>query len=287
VSGGAGLPDGAWLNPCLADGEPFAVDTVVLDVDGVLVDVRESFREAVRETVVEMQRSLGMRTPWCPSHEDVAVFKRAGGFNDDVDLSIALTAIGAGRRGADAAAVAAECERAGGGLAALRFVAPDLPRIAGREVLRIFDELYWGGMVERERAMVPPDFVEKLRECGVRAVALVTGRTPRELAAALQRLQWRSDMLCDGVTGDMVRKPDPACLDAIAQACKPRSMVYVGDVRDDWELVRRWREERPDGVPVRGVLVGDDAEMERYQPLGVDATVRHTGDVLSLLARWR
>ncbi|HZS13893.1 MAG TPA: HAD family hydrolase [Candidatus Dormibacteraeota bacterium] len=282
----AALPEGAWLNPRAAAGG-FRLDTVVLDVDGVLIDVRESFREAVRETVVTLQRSLGVAAPWKPSHEDILVFKRGGGFNDDIDLSIALTAIGAAGRGEDAATIARDTERAGGGLPALRAAAPELPRIAGREVLRIFDDLYWGGLVDRERALVPPDFPQRLRDAGARHVALVTGRTPRELDAALQRLGWDRLALCHAVTGDVVRKPDPACLDEVAQRCNPLSMVYVGDVRDDWELVRRWREERAGGVPVRGILVGEDAEMEGYRPLGVDATVRESGDVLAVLPRWR
>ena len=282
------LPEGAWLNPSGAADNSFRLDAVVLDVDGVLIDVRESFREAVRETVVAVQRGMGVGEPWRPSHEDIAVFKRAGGFNDDIDLGIALTAIGAGGRAADAAAVAAACEQAGGGLAALRVTAPDLPRIQGREVLRVFDELYWGSLIERERALVPPDFPQQLRQSGARSIALVTGRTPRELDAALQRLQWQRSDLCAVVTGDMVRKPDPACLDVIAQQCNPQSIVYVGDVRDDWELVRRWGEERPQTpISARGILVGRNEEMERYRPLGVDATVRRTADVLAILARWR
>ena len=44
-----GLPSGAWLTEAAAT--PFHPDTVVLDVDGVLVDVEPSFREAVRHTV--------------------------------------------------------------------------------------------------------------------------------------------------------------------------------------------------------------------------------------------
>jgi HAD superfamily hydrolase (TIGR01548 family) len=290
------LPAGTWLNPALQR-EPgtaaFRLDAVVLDVDGVLVDVHESFREAVRATVVAMQQRLGVAAPWRPSHEDIAVFKRAGGFNDDVELSIALTAIGAAGRGDEAGRIAAQAEQAGGGLAALRTVAPDLPRIPGREVLQVFDDLYWGvdgteGMIAAERALVRPDFLQQLRDCGARNAALVTGRTPRELDAALQLLQWRRTDLCAVITGDMVRKPDPACLDAIAQQCNPSSIVYIGDVRDDWELVRRWREERPASpVSTRAILVGDDDEMERYRPLGVDATVRRTPDALAVLRAWR
>jgi len=135
--------------------------------------------------------------------------------------------------------------------------------------------------------LVGADFCAELRAVGARSVALVTGRTPRELDVAMRRLQWSVGDLCGIVTGDMVRKPDPACLELVVQQCDPSSMVYVGDVRDDWELVRAWREERPGGVPVRGVLVGDDVEMRGYRMLGVDATVRQTCDVLPLLSRWR
>jgi HAD superfamily phosphatase len=286
------LPDGAWVRADL-HATAFAVDTVALDVDGVLVDVRESFREVVRATTVAMQRRMGVPQPWHPTQDDVSVFKRAGGFNDDVDLSIALTAIGAGGRGDDAQRIAHEAELAGGGLPALRIVAPDLPRVVGREVLEKFDELYWGrentaddGLVNRERAMVGSDFPEALHSAGARAVALVTGRTPRELDAALARLSWRREQLCHVVTGDMVRKPDPACLDAVEHLCASLSVVYVGDVRDDWELVRRWRAERPDAIATRCILVGDDGEMERYRRLGVDATVRLTSDVPAILQGW-
>jgi len=286
----AALPEGAWLRPATA-AERFDVDTVVLDVDGVLVDVRESFREAVRETVVRVQRSMGAADPWRPSHADINALKRAGGFNDDIDISIALAAIGAGGRGASLHALAADVERAGGGLAALRLVAPELPRVAGRAVLETFDGLYWGtggdGLIHRERMLVPPDYPRRLRDCGARCVACISGRTPRELTAALGALGWLLSDLDAVVTGDMVRKPDPACLEPVVAACAPRAMVYVGDVRDDWELVRRHRSERGNAPPARCILVGDDDDMQGYRALGVDATARSALDVPHILQRWR
>jgi len=285
VSPGA-LPPGAWLNPATA-GTRFDADTVVLDVDGVLVDVRESFREAVRETVVQVQREMGVATPWRPSHDDINAFKRAGGFNDDIDISIALAAIGAVQRGEDAHRIAAAVESAGGGLPALRRVAPELPRIEGRRALRIFDDLYWGGLIDRERMLVGPDYPQRLRDAGIAHVACISGRTPRELDAAMRSLGWDITQLAAVVTGDMVRKPDPACFEPIIRACTPRAMVYVGDVRDDWELVRRHRDERADTPPARGILVGSDADMEMYRTLGVDATARGAADVPAILQLWR
>ena len=301
----AALPAGAWLDPrCAA--EPFDVDTVVLDVDGVLVDVRESFREAVRETAVRVQRQMGVADPWRPSHADINAFKRAGGFNDDIDISIALTALGVARQGSHADAIAREVEAAGGGLAALRVVAPALPRVRGRAVLAVFDELYWGagatvrvddghvlpvaaadGMINRERMLVPAGYPGLLRGAGARYIACISGRTPRELSAALRSLGWEVADLAAVVTGDMVRKPDPACFDPVVAACQPRAMVYVGDVRDDWELVRRHRDERGDVPPARCILVGDDADMTAYRPLGVHATARDAMAVPAILRAWR
>jgi len=287
------LPEGAWLNPDAA-AERFDVDTVVLDVDGVLVDVRASFREAMLETVVVVQGEMGVARPWRPSHADINALKRAGGFNDDIDISIALAALGAAGRGGELARVAAAVEAAGGGLPALRAVAPELPRIAGARVLEVFDRLYWGdgvaanpGLISREVMLVGPDYPQRLRDAGARHVACISGRTPRELHAALQKLGWDAERLSAVVTGDMVRKPDPACLDHVVHACSPRAMVYVGDVRDDWEMVRRHRAERPSAPPIRGILVGDDAEMEAYRPLGVDATARSALDVPAILRAWR
>lgn len=270
----------------------FDVDTVVLDCDGVLVDVRESFREAVRETVVVVQREMGVVDPWRPAHADINAFKRAGGFNDDIDISIALAAVGAAGRGAEAPALAAAIDRAGGGLRGLQLVAPDLPRIRGRRVLQVFDQLYWGvsdgtGMISRERMLVPPSYPQMLRDAGVARIACISGRTPRELFAALHSLGWPEGTLAAVVTGDTVRKPDPECLDLVVQQCSPRAMVYVGDVRDDWELVRRYREERKHGVPARCILVGEDEDMAAYRSLGVDATAGSALDVPAILQRWR
>jgi len=295
-------PPGAWLGEAAATG--FRPDTVVLDVDGVLIDVEPSFREAVRRTVLTVQAAMGVEHPWTPTREDVAALKRAGGFNDDVQSSIALAAIGAGGAAERLAEVLAAVDAAGGGLAGLRAAAPDLPRIDGALCLRVFDEHYWGayrfravfgedprhvitaaGLVDDERPLVDADLPRRLRETAdVGWVALITGRTPAELDAALDLLGWSTGDLDAVVTGDVVRKPDPACLDRILGACGSRAAVYAGDVRDDWELVRRHRAERPAAPPVRGVIVG--AEATALRSLGVDATIRATTDLIPLLRWW-
>lgn len=68
------------------------VDTLVFDIDGVLIDVQESFRKAICRTVqfyfreiLHFQGSQNLIGP-----EEIEYFKMAGGFNDDWDLTSAV-----------------------------------------------------------------------------------------------------------------------------------------------------------------------------------------------------
>ena len=68
------------------------IDTLVFDIDGVLIDVRDSFRKAVCQTVqfyfkkiLGFQGSQNLINP-----EEVEYFKMAGGFNNDWDLTSAV-----------------------------------------------------------------------------------------------------------------------------------------------------------------------------------------------------
>jgi len=68
------------------------IDTLVFDIDGVLIDVRESFRKAICQTVqfyyqeiLNFQGSQSLIDP-----EEVKFFKMAGGFNNDWDLTSAV-----------------------------------------------------------------------------------------------------------------------------------------------------------------------------------------------------
>ncbi|NCO24647.1 MAG: hypothetical protein COZ07_04705 [Candidatus Infernicultor aquiphilus] len=68
------------------------VDTIVFDIDGVLIDVRESFRRAICRTVqfyfkeiLHFQGSQNLIGP-----EEIEYFKMTGGFNDDWDLTSAV-----------------------------------------------------------------------------------------------------------------------------------------------------------------------------------------------------
>ncbi len=69
------------------------LDILIFDIDGVLIDVSESYRDAVRETArlyFEAVMGLSPARGDLVSREDVAAFKLAGGFNNDWDLTTAI-----------------------------------------------------------------------------------------------------------------------------------------------------------------------------------------------------
>ncbi|MBI5651669.1 MAG: HAD hydrolase-like protein [Chloroflexi bacterium] len=69
------------------------VDALIFDMDGVLMDVSESYRAAIRQTTqIYFETGLGL-APFAGdlvSRDDVAAFKFADGFNNDWDLTTAL-----------------------------------------------------------------------------------------------------------------------------------------------------------------------------------------------------
>jgi len=69
------------------------MDILIFDMDGVLIDVSRSYRETIQRTVqVYLETCLGFKKgkkEWV-TKEDISLFKSAGGFNNDWDLTCGL-----------------------------------------------------------------------------------------------------------------------------------------------------------------------------------------------------
>jgi len=72
---------------------PLPLDILVFDMDGVLIDVSESYRKTIAKTVqIYLETCLGFKKGSAPliTEEHIASFKMAGGFNNDWDLTSGL-----------------------------------------------------------------------------------------------------------------------------------------------------------------------------------------------------
>jgi len=290
---------------------------VVLDVDGVLVDTRDSYRRTIRETVARVHDAAAIGSG------AVDRFKQAGGFNDDWELTEALAAyVLASREGYEAsveghtAAIADE----GGGLAGSRGVlSRELSDEAnGRRrtdldaerLRRVFQRLYLGheryrelegdpepvettvgieadeaGYIDDETMLVDPATLSILRDRF--EVAVFTGRPAAEADIALERVGL-SLPRARRVTrdGDLPGKPDPTALLVLAERMAVASVVYVGDTVDDARAARGAdaRDDRP--YLAVGVQTGGlDGERGRQilDDAGADRVVTSVDDLLELL----
>ena len=177
---------------------------VLLDMDGVLVDVRGSFRRAITETVAHFAGSG-------PTPEQIQAKKDEGGFNNDWVLSEAFVR--------EAGVPAAE---------------------APFEAIKAhFNHVYRGddfdGLIATEPAAVRTATLDAL--AGRYALALVTGRPEADAQWTLDHFEWGA--LVPVVVG-MGRqagreKPDPygleLALDALGVGAA--EAVYAGDTVDD------------------------------------------------------
>jgi HAD superfamily phosphatase len=167
---------------------------IVFDMDGVLVDVSESYRETICQTVRHF-------TGQCITRELVQEYKNRGGFNNDFLLSQAISR--------------------------------DLGvEVEYTEVVTHFNGLFYGGLMERERWIPTDGLLETLSQRY--RLAIFTGRLREEALITLRRfktVQMFSPLIGDE---DVTKgKPDPEGLLKIAAAHSGKKLTYVGDTVDD------------------------------------------------------
>jgi HAD superfamily phosphatase len=176
---------------------------IVFDMDGVLAEVTESYREAIVQTV---ERFTGRRI----ARELIQDYKNRGGWNNDWALS--------------------------------QKIASDLGvEIDYATVVEKFNEIFIGvngnGLIQRERWLPEAGFLERL---GMRyALSIFTGRVRYEVDITLRRfasgLRFDPIVCADDVKAE---KPAPEGLIAIQRRNPGRKLWYVGDTVDDARCAR-------------------------------------------------
>jgi len=172
-------------------------DLLIFDMDGVLVEVSESYRETIQQTV---QHFTGQRI----ARETIQEWKNQGGWNDDWALSHALI------------------KSAG-------------IEVAYQQVVDQFQKLFHGdgtnGLMLRERWIANPGLFDRLTarmNC-----AVFTGRLRWEAELTLKR--FAPDVFHPVVGADDVSrtKPDPEGILKIREMLPHTRVWYAGDTVDD------------------------------------------------------
>ena len=171
---------------------------IVFDMDGVLTEVSESYRQAIVETVDSL---TGQRI----TRDLIQQYKNQGGWNNDWALS--------------------------------KQIAADLGHdIPYDDVVVRFNQFFLGengnGLITRERWFPEAGLLERL--ASNRGLAIFTGRLRYEADISLRR--FASAIAFDPIicADDVIHgKPSPEGLNTIQKRHPDRKLVYVGDTVDD------------------------------------------------------
>jgi HAD superfamily phosphatase len=173
-------------------------DVIVFDMDGVLVEVMQSYRETIRETVRHFTGEM-------VSHDEIQDFKNAGGWNNDWILTH-------------------------------RLITDRGVKVEYATVVDHFNQIFFGengnGLIQKEQWMPRPGMLEGLAK--VASLAIFTGRVKYEADATLGR--YASTIPFNPiVTDDSVAfpKPAPDGLQLIQKQFPQKQLWYLGDTVDD------------------------------------------------------
>ncbi|MFA9515874.1 TIGR01548 family HAD-type hydrolase [Halopenitus sp. H-Gu1] len=286
------------------------VDAVVLDIDGVLVDVADSYRRAIVESI---ERVYGTTI----SREDVQAFKNAGGFNNDWELTYAAALYVLASAEGFEAGIDAFTDRiatAGGGLDGAKAVVDELPPDTRATVLDawdpdrlrdVFQALYLGadryreleggeppievpGFITDEPVLIEGDTIETLRSRF--DVGVLTGRPAAEADIALDRVGLDLPPAHRFTMDDWEEgKPHPRALCTLAERFDADVVAFVGDTLDDIRTARNADDADPDRVYYGiGVLTGGltgESGRQTYTSVGADAVVEDVNALVDLLER--
>lgn len=172
-------------------------DLLIFDMDGVLVDVNESYRAAIQETVKHFTGSG-------PSHEEIQDWKNRGGWNDDWKLSTRLI------------------QEYGGST-------------PYQEVVDYFQKIFQGersdGLILREQWLAAEGLFERLGER--HHLAVFTGRLRWEANITLDRFLPGRFHPVIGADDVAQSKPDPEGIHKICSSIAHGKCWYIGDTVDD------------------------------------------------------
>lgn len=264
-------------------------DVLIFDVDGVLIDVHQSYPHVICRAVKSFLRELdfvGEVDPVLP--EETAYFKAAGGFNSDWALAQGMVLVYLVKadvfqthdisllRDAEPhlASIARAASAYGGGLGGLQAALSNLTDLADLEqvkarwdltrITRLCQEYYAGDAALTvfgvpNETISGPGLMQREKPLVNRAMlsdapfryGVYTGRNMGETQEALKLAGIAGLFEPDALMTESAgfRKPNPEGLFRVADALGARLMIFAGDNLDDWQTAARYEAERRPDQP--------------------------------------
>lgn len=259
-------------------------DVIAFDMDGVLINVHQSYPVVICQAVTKYLEEVGFSTDGLAIlPEETAYFKAAGGFNSDWSLAQGITlsflvkaqvfgsrdAMALRRADPDIPTLARGVGQYGGGLSGLHRALENIIELSDLEVVlqswdrtritRLAQEFYAGDQSPtvfgiQNETISGPGFMLREKSLVTRDLltrapfryAIYTGRNQGEAKFALSKAGLEG-IIPDAamITEDRgYRKPDPRGLQKIVEQLSPRLLIYVGDNLDDWQTATRYETDR-------------------------------------------
>ncbi len=262
------------------------LDSVVFDCDGVLIDVSNSYDQAIKKTVdfilkemTQVNESILVTT------EMIEGFKATGGFNDEIDVTYALilAVVAATKRNelfskfvfkvinnADQTGIKSVEKY----LDTINVDVFDIKKKLAypstkfqNPLSSIFDEMFYGselyiqlykrkpqffdglGLIENDVVLLNKDVVKKLHERFGKRIAIVSGRGFLSAKHSLKDLLNEFDLNNSRFLEDESRelaKPNPQSLLSAIKGMSGNYLLYVGDSMEDYIMAQKADES---GIP--------------------------------------
>lgn len=267
--------DGIYLDDAISLND---ADTIIFDCDGVLIDVTNSYDEAIIKTTdYFLKEFANIANPIQVNGQIIDAFKKTGGFNDEVDLTyasiIALTAahklnkdgsefIFKVTKNADETGIKSVekyLDTFDVDISEIRKKLNYPGRHSDNPLYSVFDQLFYGpelyqklfnkksqftegGFIEKDKVIVTKELLQKLKKKFNQNIAVVTGRGYDSISYSLKEILEEFNVKNSVFLEDEPRelaKPNPESLLRSIKGLNASHTIFVGDSMEDFIMAKK------------------------------------------------
>ncbi len=257
------------------------IDTLIFDIDGVLIDTRLSYSESIRIALdIYLKEVLDFKGPikFFP-YEEVEMFKLAGGFNNEWNILKAITIFFIAKsikydikvleelkeKEPKLAPILVKLKEMGGGferfLELLReeglpvdevsydedtLIKIGMESYAGRytKLLYGFEPRYFkgDGVIEEEKPLLSDELLDVVKKY---KVGVLTGRLKEEVEIIKPKVKLL-ELIDDRyilTNSEIPDKPDPKGMKILKERLNFKTAVFIGDTMDDYRVTENYNRE--------------------------------------------